>query len=128
MAPTAIPETWAEFKTQGSLVTESFALGRGAADIREATSDAALVDAFTVTAVAAAQAIANMNGDNDVKEHVRHMNPDQRQAWVWCRACSVWACPKPLPLLFKSFLKNETWYRTDIASEFGESPRHYSTK
>ncbi len=49
-------------------------------DPREATPDTEDADAFTVSVLGAAQTFANVNSDIDVKEYVRHISADPRQA------------------------------------------------
>ena len=67
-------------KAQGHLATESFAVGKATADLREAAPDFDVVHPFTVSALGAAQALANLNGDIDAKEYVRSISADPRQA------------------------------------------------
>ena len=116
-----IPETWDDqkLKNQRRLATDTFAVGPAATDPREAAPDAALVDSFIVAALSAAQAIANVIGDNDVKEYVRHISADQRQVIGLVTSMLILSVPDTWAIIMQQLLVHEIQHRTNLASELG---------
>ncbi len=124
--PAVIPETREDqnLKKQGHLATESFAVGKAAMGPREATPDVELVDTVTVAVLAAAQALANMNGDNE-REGVRSAyqcgSAPGRRFDDELAELNL-SMPDTSEIIIQKLLEHEVLRRRNLASNVGEIP------